>query len=93
MAFIATRLHDEPRSVIVKGIAFFDKGLLPDAKSAQAAPITAANRDCRMFLDWENPPGESSPRVQTGWLEADFAVPLPLERSYEATSVELRVPL
>jgi hypothetical protein len=26
------------------------------------------------------------------WLEADLAVPLPLERSYEATFVEMRVP-
>ena len=27
------------------------------------------------------------------WLEADLAVPLTLERSYEATFVELRVPV
>jgi hypothetical protein len=27
------------------------------------------------------------------WLEADLAVPLDLERSYEATFVELRVPV
>lgn len=30
LAFIATLLHDEPCGVIVKGIAFFDKTLLPD---------------------------------------------------------------
>ena len=30
LALIATLLHDEPCGVIVKGIAFFDKTLLPD---------------------------------------------------------------
>ncbi len=30
MTFIATLLHDEPCGVIVKGIAFFDKVLLPN---------------------------------------------------------------
>ena len=30
MAFIGTLLHNEPCGVIVKGIAFFDKVLLPD---------------------------------------------------------------
>jgi hypothetical protein len=36
--------------------------------------------------------GESLPTLPL-WLEADLAVPLTLERSYEATFVELRVPL
>jgi hypothetical protein len=30
LAFIATLLHDEPCGIIVKGIAFFDKTLLPE---------------------------------------------------------------
>jgi hypothetical protein len=36
--------------------------------------------------------GSSLPTLPL-WLEADLAVPLPLERSYETTFVEMRVPL
>jgi hypothetical protein len=73
-------------------------GLAPDANEAgdlYAVACRSAPPDEPSRLEtWVAPlaMGSAMPTLPL-WLEADFAVPLPLERSYEATFVELRVPL
>jgi hypothetical protein len=73
------------------GLAAADNG--PDELYTVACRTVPADEPGRLET-WVAPLAVGSPLPTLPlWLESDLAVPLPLEQSYEATFIELRVPL